>query len=273
MILSRVAHGLMVVRQTDHADQTGLFARDWGNEAVAPIIEHEHSAHLAASHHDDGWALWERHPTIDPTSEQPYQFLALPPREHLPLYRAAIERAAQYDPMAGILVSMHGAGLYNDRYGTFRLAEQNFNAGEQALVREFLDDMQRLQDDLLGATGHASLAESGHAADDPTVRRLYLTLQVWDRLSLQFAFRQAADGRIGPVPVSADLEAPHAELRCTNDGAFSLRIDPFPFVDDNIVFPVAACVVPDRPYRNPEDFLSEISRATASTLECVVRAG
>ena len=46
--------------------------------------------------------------------------------------------AAWHDPTTGLLVSMHGAGLYNDRYGTFRLAEQKFSPPERALVDEFL---------------------------------------------------------------------------------------------------------------------------------------
>ena len=36
MILSRVPDGLLVVRQTDHGTQSGLFATGWGNEVVAP---------------------------------------------------------------------------------------------------------------------------------------------------------------------------------------------------------------------------------------------
>jgi hypothetical protein len=269
VILSRVDGGLLVVRQTDHADQTGLFAHAWGNELVAPIDRHHDSAGLAARHHDDGWALWERRPTIDPNTEQPYQFLALPPVEHLLLYRAGIARAAQHDLMAGILVSMHGAGLYNDRYGTFRLTEQHFTPDERALVDEFLADMQHLQDDLLARTGHRAI---GHAAEEPEVMSVYLALQIWDRLSLQFAFRLAADGRIGPLPHVVGERSPTNELRCLNDGTFALRIYPYPFADDHMSFPVQACVVADRAYRTPEDFLTEIAAAPVTTVECTVRA-
>jgi hypothetical protein len=44
---------------------------------------------------------------------------------------------------SGLLVRMHGAGLYNDRYGTFRVAEQHFSPEYRVLVDEFLTD-QRL---------------------------------------------------------------------------------------------------------------------------------
>jgi hypothetical protein len=42
----------------------------------------------------------------------------LTPHEHVPLYRRGIALAAAHDPTTGLLVSMHGAGLYNDCYGT-----------------------------------------------------------------------------------------------------------------------------------------------------------
>lgn len=270
MILTRVDNGLLVVRQADHGDQTGLFAKAWGNEDVAPVdARHDRAADLAARHHDDGWTLWERHPTIDPDTERPYQFLSLPPHEHLPLYRSAVQRAAQFDPLAGILISMHGAGIYNDRYGTFRLTERHFSLEEQSLVDEFLDDMQQLQNGLLAGIVHHAISR---ACDDPDIMALYLALQIWDRLSLQFAFRLAADALIGPLPVFACGRTTATELRCINDGRFALQIHPYPFEADETTFPLAACTVPDRPYRTPEEFLAEVADSTPTTLECVVRA-
>jgi len=56
-----------------------------------------------------------------------------------------IQQAAEHDPTTGLLVSMHGAGLYNDRYGTFRLAEQLVSDSERALVDEFLAEQALFQ--------------------------------------------------------------------------------------------------------------------------------
>jgi hypothetical protein len=312
MILTRVPEGLLVVRQTDHGSQTGLFATAWGNEVVAPPSGPDDSI-LAARHHDDGWAVWERRPSIDHDTGQPVQFLALTPVEHVPLYRAAIDRAAQHSPWVGLLVSMHGAGLYNDRYGTFRLAERCFNAEEQALVDEFLADMEALQDRLALVAGHGSFGPGNHACDDPEVRARYLLLQVWDRLSLQYVFRLAGDGTIGPLPLAGagaigplalagaeairplplagagavgplplagagavgPLPLAGAEataLTCRHDGSFGLTLDPYPFRDDRMSFPVQACVVADRAYRSPEDFLEAVADAPATTIECRARS-
>ncbi|MBL7490811.1 DUF3891 family protein [Frankia sp. AgB1.9] len=126
----------------------------WGNEDAPALAEHARAATLAARHHDNGWAVWERRPSLDPATRQPTQFHKVGPVEHIPAYRAGVDRAAHGDPWAGLLVSLHAAGLYNGRYGTFRLpelADQSLTAHEQALVTEFLAEMDRLQRDLLGA--------------------------------------------------------------------------------------------------------------------------
>lgn len=263
MILTRMDGALLVVRQPDHGTQAGLFARAWGNEVVPPPEHHRFAIELAARHHDDGWAVWERRPSIDPVTGQPWQFLSLGPREHLPLYRAGIGRAADHDPWVGLLVSMHGAGLYNDRYRTFRLADQSFTPAEQALVDEFLADMAALQGRLVVAAGHRPVE---HPADDPEVWQHYLLLQVWDRLSLQYLFRQAADAVIAPAPGVA------TGLACRADGRFGLVLDPYPFADDRLTFPVEATLVPDRRYRDPEDFLAAVSGAGQTVVECRARA-
>src|SRR5215510_9015450 len=106
--------------------------------------------------------------------------------------------AAQHNATTGLLVSMHGAGLYNDRYGTFRLAERQFSASEQALVDEFLAEQALFQQSLAErALGHQVHT---HVTTDPQVWYNYLLLQVWDRLSLQYAFRLAVDCAIAPLP-------------------------------------------------------------------------
>ncbi|GAA4395594.1 DUF3891 family protein [Tsukamurella soli] len=268
MIISRYDGMLLVVLQPDHGVQTGIIARQWGSDDVPELSQHRHATHLAATHHDDGWAVWERHPTLDEATGQPVQFYDVRPREHLAAYRAGIERAAQIDPWAGLLVSMHGAGLYNDRYGTYRLeeiGEQALDPVERRLVDEFLDDMAALQHRLYEeATGHRALRAPHHhrgVMDD------YLTLQVWDRISLQFALRHASDGVIGPLPGA------RRSLRCTAAGRFELALDPYPFVNDRVELPVAARRIADRPYRDPEEFLAALAAAPLIVLECTAVRG
>ena len=181
MIFQQYRGHLLVVRQPDHGVQTGLFARHWGNEEMPPFTPRE-PVIAAGTRHDDGWQAWRRstRPSIHPRGT-PWQFYTLTPHEHVPLYRRGIAMAAEHDPTTGLLVSMHGAGLYNDRYGTFRLAERQFNPAEQVLVDEFLAEQALFQQSLaeraLGRQFHT------HVTTDPQVWYTYLLLQVWDRLS------------------------------------------------------------------------------------------
>ncbi|MDX6255511.1 MAG: hypothetical protein QOJ11_1845 [Frankiales bacterium] len=263
MILTRFDNRLLCVRQPEHGVQTGLFASAWGNDDVLPLPQPELATTLAATHHDDGWAIWESRPSLDPSTAQPYQFHSIPPVQHVKAYRAGIARAAEHDPWTGLLVSMHGAGLYNDRYGSYRLeevAEQSLTAEERCLVDEFLRDMALLQIDL---AQQALRHPTPEPWNQPTIREAYLLLQVWDRLSLQFAFRHAADGVIAPLPGGT-------ALACRNAGAFRLRLDPYPFADDAVDFPVQAQLVDDRAYTDPEDFLTALTAAPRFSLECKV---
>jgi hypothetical protein len=262
MIFQQYRGHLLVVRQPDHGVQTGLFAHHWGNEQTPPFTPRE-PVIAAGTRHDDGWKDWEEHPSIDPSTGQPWQFYRLTPHEHVPLYRRGIAMAAQHAPTTGLLVSMHGAGLYNDRYGTFRLAEQHFSASERALVDEFLAEQALFQQSLaeraLGRKLHT------HVTTDPQVWYNYLLLQVWDRLSLQYAFRLAADGEIAPLP---HLDGASTALRCRHKGELSLTLAPYPFDQSPCTFPVQARLLPDRPYRNAEEFLAEMAEAAVTILEC-----
>jgi hypothetical protein len=262
MIFQQYRGHLLVVRQPDHGIQTGLFARHWGNEQTPSFTPRE-PVIAAGSRHDDGWKAWEERPSIDPATGQPWQFYRLTPHEHVPLYRRGIAMAVRHDPTTGLLVSMHGAGLYNDRYGTFRLAEQKFSPSERALVDEFLAEQALFQQSLaeraLGRTLHT------HVTTDLQVWYNYLLLQVWDRLSLQYAFRLAADGAIAPLPRP---DGASSVLHCRNRGDLSLVLDPYPFDESPCAFPVEAHLLPDKPYRNAEEFLAEMAKATVTTLEC-----
>jgi Protein of unknown function (DUF3891) len=262
MIFQQYRGQLLVVRQPDHGVQTGRFARHWGNEQTPPFTPRE-PVIAAGTRHDDGWKDWEAHPSIDPATGQPWQFYRLTPHEHVPLYRRGIAMAAAHDPTTGILVSMHGAGLYHDRYGTFRLAEQHFSASERVLVDEFLAEQALFQQSL--AERMQGRQQHTHITTDPQVWYNYLLLQVWDRLSLQYAFRLAADGEIAPLPCP---DGTSTALRCRHQGELSLILDPYPFDTSPCTFPLEARLLPDRPYSTAEAFLAEMAKAAVTTLEC-----
>jgi len=264
MIFQLFRGQLLVVRQPDHGVQTGLFASRWGNEHT-PTFDPREAVIDAGIRHDNGWAAWEESPTMDPETGQPWQFFKLTPHEHVPLYRRGIQMAADHDPTTGLLVSMHGAGLYNDRYGTFRLNERNLSQAEKDLVDEFLSEQALFQQSLAQRALQREI--HSHVTTDPQVWYNYLLLQVWDRLQLQFAWRLAADGEIAPLPYP---DGSTGTLRITNVGELSIKLDPYPFDTSPLSFPMAARLLPDKPYRNAEEFLAEMAKTPELMLECKV---
>src|ERR1041384_4496619 len=95
--------------QTDHADLSAAFARAWAAQLSPSLV-------IATERHDDGWAVWEQSPRVD-ADGKPVNFLEVDVRAHLAFYRAGIAAITEEDPDAGLLVSMHGAGIYRQRYG------------------------------------------------------------------------------------------------------------------------------------------------------------
>src|SRR6476661_5823359 len=109
MIVRDLGDAWQVVMQTDHADLSAALARAWA-EPLNPSLT------VAAERHDDGWAVWEQAPRVD-LEGKPVNFLEVDVRSHLAFYRAGIAAITEQDEHAGLLVSMHGAGIYRQRYG------------------------------------------------------------------------------------------------------------------------------------------------------------
>src|SRR5205823_12900195 len=133
---------------------------------------------------------------------------------------------------------------------------------ERELVDEFLAEQALFQRSLseraLGRKLHS------HVTTDPGVWYNYRLLQVWDRLSIQFGFRLAADGEIAPLPRP---NGPDAALRIQHLGEMSVRLDPYPFEDSPRVFPLKARLVPDKAYRMTAELLAAIASAPLTGLD------
>ncbi len=191
-----------VVLQTDHADLSAGFARAWADTGP----RHD-SLVLATERHDDGWAVWEQSPLVNDEGV-PVGFLEVSVPAHLAFYRAGIAAIADEDAYAGLLVSMHGAGIYQRRYGEdpgLKLA----HADEVAeLVAAFVAEQE--------ASVTTRLESAG--VDDELRWADYRRLQAYDRLSLLFCLRDLA------VSEPFELGALAIEPR----GQWRIGIDPFP---------------------------------------------
>jgi Protein of unknown function (DUF3891) len=209
-----------VVLQIDHEDLSGDLARAWADRGP----RHD-SVIVAAARHDDGWAVWERAPRLDETGK-PVNFLDVNVGSHLAFYRAGIAAITEQDPYAGLLVSMHGAGIYRQRYGR----DPSLGLSRAPEVQEAVDAFVAEQE----SAYEERLARSGATEEERW--RDYELLQLYDRFSLYFCMRDAEADGAGPVEVQGytlELVAP-----------WRVRLRPFPFGEAPARFELVRRVLP-----------------------------
>ena len=240
MILQERVDQLLVIRQTDHALLSGFLAREWGNgEFKRPELFE--SFCLAAREHDNGWAEWEQAPPLDPKTHLPYTFMSIPTEEHVALYERGIERIIKADPYAGLLVSMHCAGLYDRARATLPgFSAKYVKSADSRLVNEFLDRLKlqqiRLKSDLRANPATASLAE------ETSLERKSRLLEILDRISLYFCLQPGEDTTLEAVPADDRGGEVDCELRQASGNVVSLV--PYPFHRDPLQISILARQVP-----------------------------
>lgn len=202
MIVRDAGDAWQVVLQTDHASLSGALAEAWADTGPRHA-----SVVVAARRHDDGWAVWERSPLVNGEGA-PVNFLDVQVPAHLAFYRACIAAVTGEDAYAGLLVSMHGAGIYRQRYGEDPAMQLSHAPAAAELVSAFVAEQE-------GGVP-ARLEQTG--ADDELRWADYRRLQAYDRLSLLFCLRDLAAS--GTFEVGAYAIEPR--------GPWRIGVDPFP---------------------------------------------
>jgi hypothetical protein len=226
MIVRDLGDAWQVVLQTDHADLSAAFARAWSTLLPPPLV-------VATERHDDGWAVWEQAPRLD-ADGKPINFLEVDIRSHLAFYRAGIAAITEQDEDAGLLVSMHGAGIYRQRYGL----DPGLGLARAAEAQDEVDAFVAEQEAKFG----------GELGDR---RRDYELLQLFDRLSLYFCMREGDE---------ADLQG----YRLEPIAPWHVRLTPFPFEEGPALFSLTRRRIPKG---SRVDLLSAAPEQTAITIE------
>jgi hypothetical protein len=229
MIVRDLGDSWQVVLQTDHADLSAAFARAWRTPLSPSLV-------VAAERHDDGWAVWEQAPRID-ADGKPITFLEVDIHSHLAFYRAGIAAITEQDEDAGLLVSMHGAGIYRQRYGL----DPGLGLAGATEVQDEVDAFVAEQEAKFGG--------------EPGDRRgEYELLQLFDRLSLYFCMRDVESGE------AAELQG----YRLEPIAPWHVRLTPFPFDEGPALFSLTRRRIPKG---SRVDLLSAAPEQTAITIE------
>src|SRR5579872_2780072 len=248
MIVCDVGDRWQIVLQTDHADLSGDLARAWSERHAR-----WDSLVNAAERHDDGWAVWEQAPVCDPQTSRPLNFLDVGVPAHLAFYRAGIAAITEQDPYAGLLVSMHGAGIYRGRYGTQPDLKLTFADDAREQVDAFVAEQERsfaARDERLGVSAEQRQHD-------------YELLQIYDRMSLLFC-------------VNDTLAPPPSEFqgyRFEPDGSGAVRMAPFPFDGGERTFSLLRRLLPKRDWRDGAAFRAEFFATEPERASIAVRAG
>jgi hypothetical protein len=247
MIVCDLGDHWQVVLQTDHADLSAEFARQWHERT-----ERSDSLTTAAERHDDGWAVWEQSPMCDPQTSKPLNFLDVGVLAHLAFYRAGIAAIGEQDPYAGLLVSMHGAGIYQGRYGL-----------QPELKLTFAEDAREQVDAFVAEQESGFDARDAQAGVTPEQRKHdYELLQIYDRMSLLFCINHT----LGPPATE------FSGYRFEPDGAATVRMTPFPFDGGEQRFSLVRRLLPKRGWQNGQEFRREFFATEPERTEITICA-
>lgn len=256
MLVRDAGDAWQIVLQTDHGRLAGDFARAW-----RPVPERMRSLQVVADRHDDGWFVWEQAPGLDERG-QPCGYLDVEVPSHIAFYRAAITAVTEHDRFAGLILSMHGAGIYRSRYGLQPSLQMSLADGARELVDDFVAEEER--------THPVRAAELG--VGDEERWSAYKHLQAWDQLSLYSCLNdldaEAAEGAEAPyasIP-GVPREDGEATLRLRARGARRVDVDPFPFGDAPASFRVVRRMVPKRKWRDSDEFREDFHAAEPERL-------
>jgi hypothetical protein len=269
MIIQDRGNELLLIRQTDHALLAGFFARQWGNELFRRP-EPFNSFQFAAAEHDNGWREWELEPQVDPVTFTPYSYVSIPTSDHMELYRRGIERVVKADRYAGLLVSLHCAGLYDRARATLPgFSAKYVKANETPLVTDYVQAL-RLQQLRLKVDLRAESATKS-AAEDRRVEANLKRLEALDCLSLFFCQYPLGQAVYEGIPLDDTGNEADWELRPTGEN--SATLSPYPFKRNPISLSILARRIPKRRYTDSLDLQKTLAQAPYFALNYSLGAG
>jgi hypothetical protein len=254
----------LAVMMHEHTALAGQFARAFGNARFEPIEPADLMVYVIA-HHDEGWAAFDRNPSVDEDTGLPHNLVETPTASITETSRRSPDFNERRHPYCGLISSMHSWGLYNGRYGLSnlvlidRIPQQERHLAENMLAGE-LERQRRLK---------AALADDGEASAWLEERHLfqnYKQLQFCDTLALYFNRTHAAERgeqSFEHVPQSAVQDA-RVTIRPRREGVYELS--PCPFAVDGAEFAFAGRRIEPRPHATGVDW-SAVLRQTPTHWE------
>ena len=267
MLVRDLGDAYQLVLQPDHGRLCGQLAAAWADDS-ALSAELRKALVLAATRHDDGWAVWERDPRID-ENHGPQGFLSVPRPSILSSYRACVDIVCAENQAAGMLVSMHVSGLQRGRYGLMGGVCTPLEDLDPA-IRDLATAEEQRQEQLASSLG----------ITEEQRWRAYRRLQFIDVLSLFFGLADIEQGE------SRVLDSTPAELQRERDEQMGVGVhtiqgsqepwtascEPFPFVVSPTQLHMTRRVIPKRDWPDDESFRVDFAAAPVERVELTLTA-
>ena len=277
MIVAETDEHVRFVTQPAHAELAGQFAERWGNDCFERP-EPATAMTIAATHHDAGWWAYDLRPHFQ--DGRLVDFRSMPPDVWIDLYETGIDAVVDVDAYAGLVVSLHGAGLRRRRYGLSPSwpdtppAYAGFVDRQEAAQTRLRDDLRA--DGRLPAAGADCLTHlhrSGAVPDGHESRLWtnYKRLQAWDTLSLALCMAgpPSRASEIRAVPTGTGRADETLSLDPIGDGEFWLS--PYPFDDAPLIVSVPARTVEQSSFDDEQSLLRAYYGAEREHREMALR--
>ena len=259
---------IILALQIDHSRVAGHFAAHWGNQDF-DRPEPFSSVVLAAHEHDSGWWEWEMKPSTLNDKGLPLDYhdgsLKYLGQLRLDFYRNSVDRVRTRDAYAAMLMAMHGVALMNAGYGKYAYPPDRT---ADPRVKAYVDHQENLRLKLLAELRES--AEFKQHCSDEQVWTNYEYMEVFDQLAQLVCNRYPLNSKarkLGPSATLNDVDVP----TCHGKPPVKMKVDavgpnkavlrPYPFDLDPLPVSFGARLVPNRVYRDGEDFLDEFYRA------------
>jgi hypothetical protein len=219
MIVQPQADGsLVLIAQTNHAEASGLFAANWGNDRFERPRPYQ-SVVRAAIYHDAGWYRYEAQPTYDVAAKATPNFRQVPADPtQLAAYQWAIDWLTDIDAYAGALISRHRTGLWSERYHTISYPPMPAQRSLSELVTAFIARNEARQEQALTSFDREEFAINYHL------------LQVWDLLSLYICSNAVLKDQVLEFVPSGYGKREAARMSLAPRDGDRIAIEPYPFV-------------------------------------------
>jgi hypothetical protein len=265
----------LLITQHDHALIAGELAEQFGNEYFDRPQPLE-SAIRGVRLHDCGWPLHDDQPTRN-RDGLPLDVFETPRDIALPVWTASVERAAQQDPYAGLLVSLHVLSLSVFATTQTTFEHEKFDISDPAdkfAVTKFQHREIERQEKLR--------MQLGLRTDRPTHHKhpQEVTQKKEDQLTFNFRMLQALDAislaACCTKPPSAQTQdvmpqpgAAPMRLNLARRGK-DVTVDPWPFAPAQIELMIPVIRVANKQYASDDELRAAMASGSSEVLTCVV---